>query len=56
MADRVLDIPAEQEKEARYEKQCICIMHGKRCAECDGVDVNGSECRYFEGGRIICKG
>jgi len=33
--------------ESKTEKQIYCMTRGKRCAECDGIDSFGSECKYY---------
>lgn len=51
--DKLLDLENERRLEARFEKQMFCLQHKKRCAECDGKDELGQDCKYYKGGDII---
>jgi hypothetical protein len=48
MADNILNILHEEWLEARYEKQMICLVHSKRCCECNGIDISGETCKFKE--------
>lgn len=43
-----LDMNKENYLLGRYEKQMLCIAHGKRCADCDGKDEYGTDCKFYE--------
>lgn len=47
------DVSREEWLEARRQKQELCIMHKKRCAECDGKDEYGDNCKYFRRKEVI---
>jgi hypothetical protein len=46
-ADYEADRVRMEHLEAKCEKQKMCMIHDKRCVECDGVDISGENCKYF---------
>ena len=39
----------------RMEKEALCLLHGKICAECDGKDVLGYDCKFRGGEKNVGK-
>lgn len=35
-------------RQARFEKQSLCLMHDKRCDSCEGKDERGESCEYYK--------
>lgn len=43
-----LDIIKEEYLIGRCEKQMLCMANNKRCVECDGYDIYGTKCKFYE--------